>query len=58
MSVITGIFASLLTFLAGVLIGINICEGNTKKAVEKEMWRVCEDCKYKHLQEVEHDSKD
>ena len=33
--------------------GIAICTKNTEKAVEKEMWRVCEVCKYKHLQEVE-----
>ena len=56
MSIITGIFASLLTFLVGILIGINICQGNTKKAVETEMHRVCEVCKYKNLQGDDYDN--
>ena len=53
MNIITAIFIGLIIFIGGILMGIAICTKNTEKAVEKEMWRICEVCKYKHLQEVE-----
>lgn len=55
MNIITAIFIGLIIFIGGILMGIAICTKNTEKAVEKEMWRVCEVCKYKHLQEIENE---
>ena len=55
MNIIIAIFIGLIIFIGGILMGIAICMKDTGKTVKKEMWRVCEVCKYKHLQEVEDD---
>lgn len=49
MNIIIAIFIGLIIFISGILMGVAICTKDTKKTVEKEMWRLCEICKYKHL---------
>lgn len=52
MIIIIKVFICLFIFCVGLWVGIMICTKGTEKQVKKEMWRLCEICKYKHLKGI------